>query len=391
MLTQEQKDAIRGEVTSAIKDALKGGGTPPITTPQVSVSGPTQDQVKRFKMGSMIHAVTMAKHMGLPVKQYVKENFNDFQKGIFYAKTPTAMNSTEFTYGGAFIQGDMGEDIIPALTAAAVVRGSNPQMVPMPSGSYTQRKLTQGSTAQYIGENEAGSTSRPTTGIIQLTAKKLITTVPFSNSLIRRADTMSFEMIGNQMMRDAAAREDLAFIRGLGTANTPKGFRYIAPTANVLTMTGSVSATTVQTDISRMVTAIYGQNVLPVRPTWIMPLRVREYLSNLKDNGQKVYPSIDETNTLKGHPIRVSNQIPTTLGGGTNETEVYLVDMGYVLIGDTYDYTLDTFDGATYTDGSNTVYAVQQDESVVRLIGEHDMGMQYDEAVAVLTGVTWGA
>jgi HK97 family phage major capsid protein len=389
-LSAEQKDVIRNEVTAAIKGVL-GDGNQPFKIPNASVQEPSRDEVKRFKMGSMIHATTMAKHMGLPVEQYVKEKFNAYQKSIFYAKSPSSMNSGEFTYGGSFIQGNMGEEIIPALTAAAVVRGSNPQMVPMPSGSYTQRKLTQGSNAQYVGETGLASTSRPTTGILQLTAKKLVTVVPFSNSLIRRADTMTFEMLGNQMMRDASAREDLAFIRGDGTANTPKGFRNLAASANVLNMTGSVSATTVQTDISRMITAIYGQNVSPIRPTWFMPLRVREYLANLKDNGQKVYPSIEESNTLKGHPIKVSNQIPTTLGSGTNEAEVYLVDMGYTLIGDTYEFTLDTLDGATYYDGSGTVYAAQQDESIVRLIGEHDIGMQYDEAIAVLTGVTWGA
>jgi HK97 family phage major capsid protein len=283
------------------------------------------------------------------------------------------MNSGEFNFGGSLVRGDMAEDIIPALTAAAVVRGSNPVVVPMPSGVYTKSKITQGSTSSYTGETQTASTSRMQTGMITLTAKKLVTLVPMSNSLLRRADPRSFEMLSQQMFRDAAAREDLAFIRGDGTANTPKGFRNLALAANILTMTGSVTATTVQTDISLLITAIYAKNVMPVRPTWIMSMRVREYLSNLKDNGQKVYPSIEETNTLKGHPIRVSNQIPNNLGGGT-ESEVYLVDMGYTLLGDTEDYSLEMFDGATYTDGVTTFNGVQTDESLVRLIGEHDIG-----------------
>ena len=76
--------------------------------------------------------------------------------------------------------------------------------------------------------------------------------------------------------------------------------------------------------------------------------------------------------------------------GGSNESELYFADFYEVALGETSNLIIDASGSAAYHDGSNVVAAFSKDETVIRAIIEHDLGMRQDEALAVLTGVKWG-
>ncbi len=94
---------------------------------------------------------------------------------------------------------------------------------------------------------------------------------------------------------------------------------------------------------------------------------------------------------LWGHPYATTTQIPNNLGGGSDESEVYLADFADVVIGEEENFRVSVFDQAMYWDGSEWVSCAQNDEVVLRVIAEHDLGLRHDESVAILTGVKWGA
>ena len=79
----------------------------------------------------------------------------------------------------------------------------------------------------------------------------------------------------------------------------------------------------------------------------------------------------------------------TTGAGNDNESEVYLVDFAQVIIGESQGLLVDSSQEAAYHDGSNVQAAFSLDQTVVRAIAEHDLGLRHDKAVAMLTGVTW--
>ncbi|MDX1812649.1 MAG: phage major capsid protein, partial [Gammaproteobacteria bacterium] len=93
--------------------------------------------------------------------------------------------------------------------------------------------------------------------------------------------------------------------------------------------------------------------------------------------------------TLWGFPYGSTTQIPSNLGVGANESEVYLVDMADAVIGEAADIMLDISTEASYVENSTVKSAFSKDETVVRAISEHDFGMRHDASVSVITAVKW--
>ena len=86
-------------------------------------------------------------------------------------------------------------------------------------------------------------------------------------------------------------------------------------------------------------------------------------------------------------PFKLTSQIPRTLGAGSDESEVYLVDFADVIIGETTSFLIEASDTAAYHDGSNVVASFSMDQTVIRAIIEVDLGVRNAEAVEVLTDV----
>jgi HK97 family phage major capsid protein len=192
-----------------------------------------------------------------------------------------------------------------------------------------------------------------------------------------------------------ATRMDLAFIRGAGTSFSPLGMRNVLigttfETTNVLTMTATPTLTTVTNDLGRLELALLQANVPMTNPGWIFAPRTMVYLMNLRDgNGNLAFPEM-QLGVLRGKPFRTTTNVPVNLGGGANESEIYLADFAHVLIGEQSGIELAISQEAAYRDAANTVQAsFSRDETVVRAIAKHDFALRHLGCVAVLTGVTW--
>jgi HK97 family phage major capsid protein len=93
----------------------------------------------------------------------------------------------------------------------------------MPAGNLTIPRLAAGATAGYQGELDDISSSQETFDDLQLNAKKLTALVPVSNDLIRRAPSNIEAIVRDDMVQSLARREDLAFLLGDGSGNSPIG------------------------------------------------------------------------------------------------------------------------------------------------------------------------
>ena len=317
---------------------------------------------------------------------WAKKNWND-PIGETVAK---ALAAGDAAAGGFLIPPDYSADIIELLRAQAVVRRLNPVQVPMPMGTLTLPKITGGVTAQYIGENTNIPTGQPSFGALRLTYKKMAALVPMSNDLLRYNTYGVDAMVRDDLVSGIATREDVAFIRDDGAQFTPKGLRYWAPAGNIIPANATVNLANVTTDLGKLILALMNANVRMLRPAWIFAPRSMMYLMTVRDgNGNFAFREEMLTGKLWTFPFAVTTQIPINLGGGTDESEVYFVDMADAVIGDATSIIIDASTEAAYHDGSNVQAAFSLDQTVVRAIVQHDFGMRHDASIAVLTGVKW--
>jgi HK97 family phage major capsid protein len=311
---------------------------------------------------------------------------------IMLGSMEKALQAGTFTAGGALIPDPFAPGLIEALRARTVVRAAGARTLPMNNGRLTLRKQTGVSTTTYVGEGQNIVKTEPTSGQIVLTAKKLAAIVPISNDLLRfDADITADTWVRDDLVMQMAIREDQAFIRDTGTVSTPKGLRYWAASANI-TATNGVSAANVELDFKELIDALEGSDVRMERAVWLMNPRSKNHLLNLRDtNGNLVYPEVrNPTPTVYGFPIFTTTTIPKNLGGGT-ASEVYFVDMVHAVIGESAGLMVDVDSSASYVESNTLVSAFSRDETVVRVIAEHDFAVRHEEAIAIKTGVTWGA
>jgi HK97 family phage major capsid protein len=217
---------------------------------------------------------------------------------------------------------------------------------------------------------------------------------PISNDLLRYSSPSADAIVRDDLVSSMATKEDSTFIRGAGTDATPKGLLNWCVAAQKIASNTTVNLANITDDLGQLVVKLKNADIPMITPGWIMAPRTEQKLAVVQ-NSNGVFAFRDEIikGTLWGWPIGVTTNVPITLdttgSGNNNESEIYLVDFAQVLIGESMGLLVDSSQEAAYHDGSNVQAAFSLDQTVVRAIAEHDLGMRHDKAVAMLTGVTW--
>jgi HK97 family phage major capsid protein len=292
---------------------------------------------------------------------------------------------------GALVPDNMHDEIIELLRPRTVVRQLGSQNVPLPNGNLSMPRMASGASSGYVGEGNDVLASEGTTDDVNLSAKTMITLVPMSNQLIGRAGFRIEQIVLNDMINSMAVREDKAFLRDDGTSNTPTGFKKTATDASrTSAWSGTADLNTIDAYLDGLILTLMNSDSLLIQPGWAMAPRTYMKLFGLRDgNGNKVYPELAQ-GLLKGYPVQHTTTIPTNLGTGTNESEIYFADWNDVVIGEQENMKVDFSREATYKDsGGNLVSAFSRNQSVVRVVAEHDIGFRHPEGLVLGTGVTW--
>ena len=320
--------------------------------------------------------------------------YDDVAKGL-ETSIEKAMSAGDPTAGGFLVPQEFSQDVIALLRASAVVRSLNPTMMPMTSGSVKVPRITSGVTAAYIGENTNIGKSEMQTGQLTLTFKKLASLVPISNDLLRYSQPSADGIVRDDAVRAMSAREDLAFIRGDGLSGTPSGIKTLTNGANKFTANATVNLANVTSDLGSLMQRIMDANItliiqqgatggIDARPGWIFSPRQWKYLTTVQ-TGTGQYAFRDEMlrGTLWGFPYRVTTQC--------ENSTAYFGCFAHAVIGESMGLIVDASQEAAYYDGTSVVAAFSQDQTVIRVIAEHDFNLRYDKGFAIAETVTWGA
>ena len=305
-----------------------------------------------------------------------------------------ALAAGDATAGGFLVPTQFSNEVIELLRSQSVVRKLGARTVQMPTGTLKYPKIATGAAANYIGENVNISKSEETFGQLPLTFKKLAVLTPISNDLLRYSSPSADAIVRDDLVSAMATKEDTSFIRGSGTDATPKGLLNWCVADQKIAANGTVNLANITDDLGQLVVKLKQADIPMISPGWIMAPRTEQKLATIQNaNGQFVFRDEILRGTLWGFPTGVTTNIPitqdTTGAGNDNESEVYLVDFAQVIIGESQGLLVDSSQEAAYHDGSNVQAAFSLDQTVVRAIAEHDLGLRHDKAVAMLTGVTW--
>lgn len=293
---------------------------------------------------------------------------------------------------GVLVHEQHSREMIELLKNRTVMRQIGARVVPMTNGNLTMGRKTGRGAAGYGPEGADAGLSKGTFGQTKLEAKKLTALTPVSNDLIRQATPEALELVRDDLVEVLQLEEDVTFLRAVGDTNTPTGLRHQITASNVVTSQGTSTATLAQVDatLQQIIGKVRRSNTPMTNPAWIMSSDVYTFLEGMRDgNGNLVYPSL-MNGMLKCFPVTYTEQVPSNLGAGTNESEIYFGDASQLIIGDTLNLQIAVSTDATYKDGAELVSAFSRDQTVMRIISEHDFKMRHDNSWAVATGVQWG-
>jgi HK97 family phage major capsid protein len=367
-----------GKGRTAVADLLGSAETPP---------PPKRDTQKGFQVARMLiaYAAAVGQKGGLSLAAEIAKK--SFGPESIEAKALAAQDAAG---GGFLIRDELAAEIIEFLRPMSAVRQLNPVMSPMDAGTNRLPRITGGASATYIAENQNLVATQPTFGVVQPVAKKLGGLVPISNDLIRRVSVSIQQTVRDDLVAGIAQKGDAAFIRSVGAGGEPKGLRYWPVAANIITANATVNTANTIKDLGKMIEALANANVRFIRPGWLFSHRTWRFLFTLLDaNSNHVFRDEMKNGTLYGYPFARTSQIPNNLGGGSNESEVYLADFADVVVAEATQILVDVSTEAAYFDGAATASAFSLDQTVIRAIVEHDLVMRHDESVAVLVAAIW--
>ena len=268
-------------------------------------------------------------------------------------------------------------EIIPLLYNTLAVTTLGARKVPMPNGNLTIRKMVSGTTANYVGETKPGAASKPQFAGMKLSAKKLTVKTPFSNDLIRSANPSADQMVRDDMIMQMQIAMDYTILYGVGTQFTPLGIK------NTPGVTDASKSEVITGDnlFTYMVTPLKKANIKMVKPGWIFNADIFNILYNEAFvNGQWKYRDELKTGKFHGYPFVETNQIVT----GTdayNLTDIFFGDFDKIFIGEQMSLEVKTSEEASYLDETGTTQsAFDNDETVVKGLMIHDMGLVYGKA-----------
>lgn len=317
-------------------------------------------------------------------------------------KTNTTLTAQD---GGILLPTPNANTIVELLRGENTFLAAGPRRVPLIGGQFNQPRGATSSTAGYVGEAMKKPVGSPTFNGISMRSKKIAGIVMVTMEALKWSLPDLQAYIRDDLRATLAQNMDLACYFGPGTNFTPLGVLN-RPNVNAFDASATGAAalfvnpkapTVAELDrvATRMILAITDANLKNTsRFAWTMNYHLMRYLADARGaNGQKIFPELDLTDpTWKGFRVIVTTQFPSNGGATTDESTLALIDWSNVLYGDEEDITVRTSMEATIDPGTGTlVHLFQQNMMAVLMEAQHDIALNYDQAVSVLRHVRWGS
>lgn len=306
----------------------------------------------------------LAKRAGLPAQ------------GIF---VPTeifdirAASSNSNPGGGYLIGTDHRPDLyISALTASSVIRGMGATVLNGLTGNLDIPMETSAPAIGWVTDNQALTSDDPEFGSMGLSPKHAGALSEWSRNMILQASPDVEQLLRRMLARDLALAIDLAAINGGGTAE-PMG---VLQTTGIATQ---AYGTSLFHTAAEMIAKADIANVGTARRGFLSTNTVKKLAAKAQDT-QKLPVGLSKI--FHDEPTTFSNQVPTTLGGGSDHGLIY-ADWSELLIGvwSEIDILVNPFESTAYSKGNVKI----------RALATTDCNLRHPLAFVSATGVTSSA
>jgi HK97 family phage major capsid protein len=250
--------------------------------------------------------------------------------------TAKALSEGTSADGGYLVPTEFRNTIIEKLKKASVIR-QRATVIPMRRDKMDVPSEGNDVSVYWTAENAALTESNPTFGTLQLNTNKLTGLSKMSRELFEDSSVNLVDYIAGIFANKFAREEDTVFMAGDGTGK-PKGIR-----TYTITSVAQAGASLVGDDVVKLFYALPSQ--YRDGATWMIHNSIQQAIRLLKDsNGRYIWTDgfADAAPTLLGRPVVEQNDIPTNLGAGTNESEIFFGDLSYYLIGDREEIGVET-------------------------------------------------
>ena len=243
-------------------------------------------------------------------------------------------------------------------------------------------------TMSWENENVAGTEStNPKFGQVSWNLNKLKGLTKISNELLGGAGIDVVDLLASMFAEQGALEEDKQFMTGDGSAK-PLGIRNTTGVGST-TQTGANLAYADFVKAKHALKSQYRANATWLLHNDILALAAKIIdlqgrpifldLSSLGGQGTNQTIPAQTIGFLLGMPVVEQNDIPVNLGGGSNESEIWLADLNYYGI-----FDQGTMEVTSTTEGFGTF---ESDQIAVKMLQFVDGKILQPEAFLKLTGV----
>lgn len=285
--------------------------------------------------------------------------------------------------GGFLVPIQQLPEMIEQLKARSVTKLAGARIMRDLTGSpVTIARKTASATAQWINAGTTLTNSQQTFDQVSLSVKRLAALTVLDNLTLRMSLPSLDEIVEQDLGEELALGVDLAGLRGLGAASEPLGVRF-SPGVSLRTIGGTQVPTV--SNMQTLVQLLNEANAPNRNRGWIMTPRTLKTIQDIVDaSGRPILapgfdPSPGNVQTILTLPFWTTTQIPNNLGGGSDESELYLGDWSELLIGEW---------GAMEILASNVAgSAFASDQTFVRAILYTDIAVRHGASFAIYTDV----
>lgn len=254
-----------------------------------------------------------------------------FEKKLIEAYKAKGQTVGTSNQGGVLVPTTIDQSIKDKLEYVSPMRRIATVIDNMPAKlTFTSGSLP---TAYWVDEGapitESGTTFAPVT----LTPYKAAGLDKFTSEVLEDAASNPSiqDYVENRFVLALALLENAAFVNGDGSSK-PYGFR-----SSAITPTSVTSATATGYDDLVKLKYSLGAAYREIG-TFVMPSAGLKAIELLKDtSGRPIYReslAVGTPATLLGRPVEIVDEIPSNLGAGTNETEIWYGQFNQYIIGD---------------------------------------------------------
>ncbi len=310
-----------------------------------------------------------------------------------------ALNAGTQTQGGYLTPDILATDIIELLYPETTFLQGEPVQRNMPNGTYRQAAGAASSTASYRKEGGPISVTEPAFREVNMSAKFLGAIVPMTRQMIDFSLPSARSFIETDLRERMSQVMDQAAYFGTGIDGEPLGATLLSGIQTVaLVATGTApTLPNIDQQFTVLRLALFNNNIRNIgRWRYVMAPRTLEFLQKARvfstADGSYAYPETRMDPPRMGQiPILVSTNIPINLGVGGNESTIFLINFGDMLMGIQEGLAIASSIEATVIINGSPVSAFQNDLIFIRATSAHDFGSRRPLSFVQVNGVLWGS